>query len=117
MSFSIITTVLNGEQYITDCIESVQKQKYFNDKEHIIIDGGSSDRTLSIIKKFQKDYSNIICLVNKNIGIYEGINIGLKLAKNDIVGILNSDDFYKDTKIFKNLNLIESRCIGNSFKC
>lgn len=103
MSFSIITTVLNGEQYITDCIESVQKQKYFNDKEHIIIDGGSNDRTLSIIKKFQKDHSNIICLVNKNIGIYEGINIGLKLAKNDIVGILNSDDFYKDTKIFKNL--------------
>ena len=103
MSFSIITTVLNGEKYITDCIESVQKQKYFKNIEHIIIDGGSNDGTLSIIKKFQKNHTNIICLKKNNIGIYEGINIGLKLAKNDIVGILNSDDFYKDAEIFKNL--------------
>tara|TARA_B100001057_G_C22662181_1_gene876391 strand:- start:197 stop:379 length:183 start_codon:yes stop_codon:yes gene_type:complete len=60
MSFSIITTVLNGEEYIADCIESVQKQKYFKDKdiEHIIIDGGSVDEALSIIKKLQKNYKN-----------------------------------------------------------
>lgn len=103
MSFSIITTVINEEKYITDCIESVQKQKYYKDIEHIIIDGGSNDETLSIIKKFQKNHTNIICLKNENIGIYEGINIGLKLAKNDIIGILNSDDFYKDSETFKNL--------------
>lgn len=105
MSFSIITTVLNGEEYITDCIESVQKQKYLKDKdiEHIIIDGGSVDETLSIIKKLQKNYKNIIYLTEKNIGIYGGINIGLKFAKNNIIGILNSDDFYKDSDIFKNL--------------
>jgi len=49
MSFSIITTVLNGKEYIRDCIESVQKQKYLKDVEHIIVDGGSEDGTLNEI--------------------------------------------------------------------
>jgi len=103
MSFSIITTVLNAEQYITDCVESVQKQKYFEDVEHIIIDGGSSDETLNLIKKFQKNYKNIIFSSEKGTGIYEGINIGLKIANNNIIGILNSDDFYKDSEVLKKI--------------
>ncbi|MDC0896163.1 glycosyltransferase family 2 protein [Candidatus Pelagibacter sp.] len=105
MSFSIITTVLNGKEYIRDCIESVQKQKYLKDVEHIIVDGGSEDGTLNEIKKLQSNYKNIVLLIKKNVGIYVGINIGLKLAKNNIIGILNSDDFYKDSDIFKILEL------------
>ena len=56
MTFSIITTVLNNESFILDCLESVKKQN-INKKEieHIIIDGGSNDKTVNIIKKFKKN--------------------------------------------------------------
>ena len=55
MSFSIITTVLNNEDFILDCLESVKKQNINKKKiEHIIIDGGSEDKTVDIIKNFKK---------------------------------------------------------------
>ena len=55
MTFTIITTVLNNERFILDCLKSVQKQNFSKKKlEHLIIDGGSSDQTISIIKKFKK---------------------------------------------------------------
>ena len=104
MSFSIITTVLNGERFIIDCIESVQNQKYFEDVEHIIIDGGSEDNTASLIQDYSRKYKNINFRLEKNIGIYKGINIGLNIAQNEIIGILNSDDFYNDDQVFKNID-------------
>ena len=82
MSFSIITTVLNGEKFIADCIESVQKQKYSKSLEHIIVDGGSSDNTIAIVKKFSKEFKNIVLISKQNIGIYQGINIGIDKARN-----------------------------------
>ena len=55
MSFTIITTVLNNEKFILNCLQSVQKQKINKKKiEHIIVDGGSVDNTINIIKKFKK---------------------------------------------------------------
>tara|TARA_A100001011_G_C13805830_1_gene632880 strand:+ start:403 stop:579 length:177 start_codon:yes stop_codon:yes gene_type:complete len=54
MSISIITTVLNNEQFIYNCLRSVKTQKIGNNLEHIIVDGGSRDKTFTIIKKFQK---------------------------------------------------------------
>ena len=106
MSFSIITTVLNEENFISDCIESVQKQKYTKNIEHIIIDGGSKDNTVDLIKEFSNKYKSINFFQKNNIGIYQGINFGLSMAKNDFIGILNSDDFYADEKVFENLNSI-----------
>ncbi len=103
MSFSIITTVLNDERFIVDCIKSVQNQKYFKDVEHIIVDGGSKDNTSILVKEFKNKYKNINYCLEKNIGIYRGINIGLNIAKNEIIGILNSDDFYNDDQVFQNI--------------
>jgi glycosyltransferase len=93
---SIITVVLNGKQTIEDCIKSIRCQKYPN-IEHIVIDGGSSDGTLEIIKKYQ---SNIACLVSEpDRGIYDAMNKGIRLATGDIVGILNCDDMYVDDHV------------------
>ena len=74
MSLSIITTVLNNEKFIHYCLRSVKSQKIRNNIEHIIVDGGSTDKTFSIIKKFQKKNRYVKVFQIKNIGIYQGIN-------------------------------------------
>ena len=88
---TIITVVKNDEQHIEKCIESVLTQKYKN-IEHIIIDGNSSDNTMSIVNKFRDKISVILSESDK--GIWDAMNKGIKLAKGNIVGFLNSDDFY-----------------------
>ena len=97
---SIITVVLNGEKYIEETIKSVINQKYKN-IEYIIIDGGSSDKTISIIKKYEKriDY----WISEKDRGIYDAFNKGLILASGDVIGIINSDDTYR-SNCFKIVN-------------
>ena len=95
MSFSIITTVLNNEHLISECLSSIQKQMIKKKEvEHIIIDGGSSDKTVEIIKKFKKKNKDIKLFVKKNFSIYKAINFGIKKSKNNYIGILHSDDFY-----------------------
>ena len=90
---SIITVVLNNDKQIKRCIKSVINQNYPKKKiEYIIIDGGSTDTTVSIIKKFQKKiaYWNS----KKDSGLYDAMNKGIKKSSGDIIGILNSDDYY-----------------------
>ena len=89
---TIITVVKNGANTIEKCIKSVIDQKDVN-IEHIIIDGCSSDSTISILKKYSKNIDYWIS--EKDEGIYDGMNKGLQLALGDYIGILNSDDFYK----------------------
>jgi len=97
MKISIITPVFNNEDFIEECIKSVKSQSY-PDVEYIVIDGNSTDGTLELLKK----YENKIKIVSeKDKGIYDAMNKGIKLAKGDIVGILNSDDVYFDKKVFK----------------
>ena len=91
MKISIITAVLNGRETIEDCILSVLNQDY-PDIEHIVIDGVSSDDTLDIIKKYEGRISQIIS--ESDNGMYEALNKGIMMATGDIIGILNSDDFY-----------------------
>ncbi len=95
LKISIITPSLNQGDYIEDSIKSVINQNYKN-FEHIIIDGGSTDQTLEIIKK----YPHIIWISEKDTGQSNAINKGFKLANGDIISWLNSDDFY-DTDVFK----------------
>ena len=95
MKISIITVTFNCELYIADCLASVKAQKYHN-IEHIIIDGGSTDKTISIVKKF----SHIKKIVSEpDKGIYDAMNKGIKIATGDIIGFLNSDDFYSNNKV------------------
>jgi len=101
---TIITVVKNDEKFILRTLKSISSQNY-NNIEHIIIDGKSSDDTLSIINK-NKNKSQIIISEN-DLGIYDAINKGLKLATGDIIGICHSGDLIKKngislvTKYFK----------------
>lgn len=90
MKVSVITVTYNSANTLQDCIDSVATQSYEN-VEHIIIDGNSTDDTLKIIKK----NSSISAFISEpDNGLYEAMNKGLKLASGDIIGILNSDDVY-----------------------
>ena len=95
MKVSIITATYNSARTIRDTITSVNKQTYKN-VEHIIIDGASDDKTLQIAE-FYGHTGPIVS--EKDNGIYEAMNKGVTLAKGDIIGILNSDDFYPDANV------------------
>jgi glycosyltransferase involved in cell wall biosynthesis len=91
LKISIITPTFNSEKYLERCIKSIQSQDY-NNIEHIIIDGDSTDETRNIIKKYQNNKT--ILISEKDDGIWDAMNKGLKIASGDIVGFLNSDDYY-----------------------
>ncbi len=88
---TIVTVVFNGEKHLEETILSVINQSYDN-VEYIIIDGGSTDSTLDVIKKYngQIDY----WVSESDGGIYEAMNKGIKLSIGSVIGIINSDDFY-----------------------
>jgi glycosyltransferase involved in cell wall biosynthesis len=91
LKVSIITAVFNGVHTVEDCIASVKNQINV-DKEHIVIDGGSLDGTVNVIKKLETNLTSWVS--EPDNGIYEAMNKGIALATGDIVGILNADDFY-----------------------
>ena len=86
---SIITVCKNSERSIEKTIKSVINQKYKN-IEYILIDGKSDDKTLSKIRKYKNKIKKIVS--EKDQGIYDAFNKGLKLAKGDLIGFVNSDD-------------------------
>ena len=88
---TIITVVFNGASTLADTIQSVLDQTYDN-IEYIIVDGGSTDGTQQIMA----EYCHVIdhCVSEPDNGIYDAMNKGIQLATGDIVGIINSDDFY-----------------------
>ena len=96
MKVSIITVCFNSEKYIQTAIESVLNQNY-DDIEYIIIDGGSTDSTIEIIKSYKDKITTFISEPDK--GIYDAMNKGLKLASGEIIATLNSDDLYIDNTI------------------
>ena len=83
-----------------NCINSVLNQRYKN-IEYLIIDGGSTDGTLDIIKKYNDKIS--YWASEPDNGIYDAMNKGIRLAKGDIIGILNSDDFYIDNNVIADI--------------
>ena len=88
---SIITVVFNGEKFIEQTIKSVIAQTY-NNIEYIIIDGGSTDKTLEIIRQYENDIDYWISEPDK--GIYDAMNKGIKLSRGKLIGLINSDDWY-----------------------
>ncbi len=96
MKVSIITVVYNAEQTIEYTIKSVLSQHY-DDIEHIIVDGGSTDNTIRIVESYGEQIAKFISEPDR--GIYDAMNKGIKLASGDIIGILNSDDFYASPNI------------------
>lgn len=87
---SIITVCYNSEAHLEECIKSIVSQSYEN-KEYIVIDGGSKDGTLDIINKYRDKIAYFVSEPDK--GISDAFNKGIKAATGDIIGIINSDDF------------------------
>ena len=102
---SIITVVFNGDQHLEESIVSLLNQTYPN-VEYIIIDGGSTDRTLNIIKKYE-DYIDY-WISEPDTGLYDAMNKGIILSTGHLIGILNSDDWYEENAlevVFRYFNL------------
>jgi glycosyltransferase involved in cell wall biosynthesis len=91
---SIITPVYNGEKFIEFCIKNVIAQNCLN-IEHIIIDGGSTDKTVEIIEQYAKEYPHIRWISEKDKGQSDAMNKGIGMAKGEILSFLNVDDFYQ----------------------
>jgi glycosyltransferase involved in cell wall biosynthesis len=88
---SVITVVFNGHKHLEQTIQSVLNQSYDN-VEYIIIDGGSTDGTLDIIRKYEHAIDYWISEPDK--GIYDAMNKGIRCSCGNIIGIVNSDDWY-----------------------
>ena len=95
---SIITVVFNGADVLEDTIQSILSQTYQN-IEYIVIDGGSTDGTVEIIKKHQDKIHYWIS--EPDGGIYDAMNKGVDKATGEIVGLLNSDDFYANNQVIE----------------
>lgn len=99
IKISIITPCLNSEKTIRDTIESVLKQTYEN-IEYIIVDGASSDGTISIIEEYIPLFHGRMRYVSeKDNGIYDAMNKGIMQASGDVIGIINSDDWYEQDAV------------------
>ena len=94
---TIITTIKNGDMFFEEALKSLREQKYQN-FEHIVIDGNSTDQTLEIIKKNEKHIDYWVSLDDK--GIYDGFNLGMRLARGKYLGFLNSDDKFTPDALF-----------------
>lgn len=95
MKISIITATYNSGQTVLDTLQSLANQDY-GQVEHIIVDGLSKDNTLDIVRQFPHVAK---LLSEKDKGIYDAMNKGIALAEGEIIGILNSDDFYVDSQV------------------
>lgn len=93
MKVSIITVCFNSAATIRNTIESVLEQNY-PDIEYLIVDGGSTDETMSIVSEYGPRIATVIS--EPDFGIYDAMNKGIHLASGEIIGILNSDDVYMD---------------------
>jgi glycosyltransferase len=96
MKVSIITSVYNNNKTIKDAIESVINQTYKN-MEYIIVDAGSNDGTIEIVKSYENKINQFIS--EKDKGIYDGLNKGIDLATGDVICFLHSDDLYASEDI------------------
>ncbi len=105
MKVSIITVCYNSAEYLSSAIDSVRAQSHA-DIEYIVIDGCSTDGTSTILELYSDDIAHVVSEPDK--GIYDAMNKGMKLATGDVIGILNSDDY------FAHENVIAT--IANAFK-
>jgi len=100
IKISIITVCYNSAATIRDTIESILSQSFTN-IEYIIIDGGSNDGTMDIVRDYNAKIDKVV--TEKDRGIYDAMNKGVGLATGDIVGILNSDDFFNNENVLSDV--------------
>lgn len=105
---SIITIVYNAAQTIEETINSVINQSYKN-IEYIIIDGGSTDGTIDIIKKYEDKIAYWVS--EKDYGLYHAMNKGIEKATGDIIGLINADDYYYDNAFENVITAYENKSL------
>lgn len=103
MKISIVTATWNSGATLRDTLESILKQSY-RDYEVVIVDGGSTDNTKQIVDEFIPLFDGrLIWHTGKDKGLYDAMNKGINMATGDVVGILNSDDFYADSEVLHDI--------------
>lgn len=112
---SVITVVFNAASTIEDTIRSVLAQTYGN-VEYLVIDGGSTDGTLEIVKKHDADIDYWVS--ERDTGIYDAMNKGIRLANGDYVGLLNADDMFANSDVLDNIvQVFKSSDVDAVFSC
>lgn len=106
LKVSIVTIVYNSEKTLEDTIKSVLSQTYPN-IEYIIIDGGSTDKSMDIVRKYQTRISKVISEPDR--GISDAFNKGIKHATGDLIGILNADDYYTNDAVETVVECLDER--------
>ena len=104
MKISLITATYNSAETLRDTMQSVLNQT-FKDVDYIIVDGNSNDGTIDIVKEFEPQFEGRLRWVSEPVkGIYDAMNKGVKMAQGDVVGILNSDDFFASDNVLEKVN-------------
>lgn len=103
MKITIITSTYNSEKTVKDTFDSILNQTY-KDIELLVIDGKSKDKTLEIVRHYEKKFQGRLKYISESDkGIYDAMNKGIRMATGDVVGILNSDDLYMDNKVLEDI--------------
>jgi glycosyltransferase involved in cell wall biosynthesis len=112
LKITIITTTYNSTKTVRDTLESVRRQTYPN-IEHIVVDGGSKDDTLNVVKNF----SHVKKVISeRDYGVYDAMNKGISLATGDVIGFLNSDDIYADDSVIERIaHVFESKNVDSLY--
>lgn len=109
MKISIITATWNSGKTIKDTIESILRQTY-EDIEYLVVDGASKDNTMEIVRSYESDFGGRMRYISEpDKGIYDAMNKGIAMATGDVIGILNSDDFYTSDTVLETIaSVLES---------
>ncbi len=103
MKVSIVTVTYNSAQTLVDAMKSVLEQTY-HDIEYIIVDGASTDSTIDVIRQYEPQFKNRLKWISeKDDGIYDAMNKGIQLATGDVIGILNSDDYFTCSDVIERM--------------
>lgn len=112
MKISIITVCFNSEKTIRSALESVLSQDYPN-IEYIVVDGASTDSTMSIVSEYKGKIATVVS--EPDLGIYDAMNKGVRLATGDVIGILNSDDVFESSSVIS--DVLESFTLNPFSSC
>jgi len=116
ISISVIIPCLNEENYMSSCLDSILESDYPNDKMEIfVVDGGSEDRTVEIVKEYHKRFNFINLIKNKKKYTPIGMNLGIKASKGEFIFILSAHASYKVdyfTKLVENIVYLNADCVG-----